>query len=648
VSAKEGDGTLTAEPKGHHYDATSIQILEGLDAVRKRPAMYIGDIGTRGLHHLVYEVVDNSVDEALAGFCDSITVTIRTDNSIEVQDNGRGIPVDIHAKMKRPALEVVMTTLHAGGKFDNDSYKVSGGLHGVGVSVVNALSEWCEVEVLKDGKLYTQRYERGKPTANMETRPAEKGRKGSGTTTRFLPDATVFTEVDYHYDTLSTRMRELAFLNSGLTIKLVDDRSGKSHEYSYKGGIVEFVKYLNQAKEVLHSKPVFFSRERDKVTVEVAFQYNDSYAESVYSFVNNINTIEGGTHLIGFRSALTSTLSNYSDKEGMSAKAKISPSGEDVREGLSAVVSIKMPDPQFEGQTKTKLGNSEIKGLVQSIVGEGLREYFEENPTVARKIVDKMLQAARAREAARKARELARRKSILDGGSLPGKLADCAWDDPKDCEIYIVEGDSAGGTAKQGRDRRFQAILPIRGKILNVEKARINRILENEEIRNMITALGAGVEAELDLSKLRYHKVIVMTDADIDGAHIRTLLLTFIYRKLQPLVEAGHVYIAQPPLFMVKAGKEEAYCYNEKERDEAIARLGRKNIQVQRYKGLGEMNPDQLWRTTMNPETRTLLRVTSEDAVEADRMFTILMGEQVEPRRQFIEENALTVKNLDI
>ena len=648
MSAKEGDGTLTAEPKGHHYDATSIQILEGLDAVRKRPAMYIGDIGTRGLHHLVYEVVDNSVDEALAGFCDSITVTIRTDNSIEVQDNGRGIPVDIHAKMKRPALEVVMTTLHAGGKFDNDSYKVSGGLHGVGVSVVNALSEWCEVEVLKDGKLYTQRYERGKPTANMETRPAEKGRKGSGTTTRFLPDATVFTEVDYHYDTLSTRMRELAFLNSGLTIKLVDDRSGKSHEYSYKGGIVEFVKYLNQAKEVLHSKPVFFSRERDKVTVEVAFQYNDSYAESVYSFVNNINTIEGGTHLIGFRSALTSTLSNYSDKEGMSAKAKISPSGEDVREGLSAVVSIKMPDPQFEGQTKTKLGNSEIKGLVQSIVGEGLREYFEENPTVARKIVDKMLQAARAREAARKARELARRKSILDGGSLPGKLADCAWDDPKDCEIYIVEGDSAGGTAKQGRDRRFQAILPIRGKILNVEKARINRILENEEIRNMITALGAGVEAELDLSKLRYHKVIVMTDADIDGAHIRTLLLTFIYRKLQPLVEAGHVYIAQPPLFMVKAGKEEAYCYNEKERDEAIARLGRKNIQVQRYKGLGEMNPDQLWRTTMNPETRTLLRVTSEDAVEADRMFTILMGEQVEPRRQFIEENALTVKNLDI
>jgi DNA gyrase subunit B len=648
VSGKEGDATLTAEPKGHHYDATSIQVLEGLDAVRKRPAMYIGDIGTRGLHHLVYEVVDNSVDEALAGFCDEIAVTICKDGSIQVIDNGRGIPVDLHAKTNRPALEVVMTTLHAGGKFDSDSYKVSGGLHGVGVSVVNALSEWCVVEVLKDGKLHTQRYERGKPSGPMETRPAEKGRKGSGTTVRFKPDVTVFEDIEYHYDTLATRMRELAFLNSGLTIRLLDEASGKSHDYSYKGGIIEFVKYLNQNKDVLHSKPVFFSRERERVSVEVAFQYNDSYAESVYSFVNNINTIEGGTHLIGFRSALTRTLTNYADKEGLAAKAKIQLTGEDVREGLTAVVSVKMPDPQFEGQTKTKLGNSEIKGMVESIVGEGLREFFEENPPVARKIVDKMLAAARAREAARKARDLARRKGILDGASLPGKLADCAWDDPKDCELYIVEGDSAGGTAKQGRDRRFQAILPIRGKILNVEKARINRILENEEIRNMITALGAGVEAELDLSKLRYHKIIVMTDADIDGAHIRTLLLTFIYRKLQPLVEAGHVYIAQPPLFMVKAGKEEVYCYNDKERDEAIARLGRKNIQVQRYKGLGEMNPDQLWRTTMNPETRTLLRVTSEDAVEADRMFTILMGEQVEPRRQFIEENALSVKNLDI
>ena len=648
MSAKEGDATLAAEPKGHHYDATSIQVLEGLDAVRKRPAMYIGDIGTRGLHHLVYEVVDNSVDEALAGYCTEISVTICQDGSIQVTDNGRGIPVDLHAKTNRPALEVVMTTLHAGGKFDSDTYKVSGGLHGVGVSVVNALSEWCEVEVLKEGTIYTQRYERGKPTGPMTSHPADKSRKGSGTMTHFKPDPTVFEDIEYHYDTLATRTRELAFLNSGLTIKLLDERSGKSHEYSYKGGIVEFVKYLNQNKEVLHSKPVFFARERDRVTVEVALQYNDSYAESVYSFVNNINTIEGGTHLIGFRSALTSTLTNYADKEGMAAKAKIQLTGEDVREGLCAVVSIKMPDPQFEGQTKTKLGNSEIKGMVQSIVGEGLREFFEENPPVARKIVDKMLAAARAREAARKARDLARRKSILDGGSLPGKLADFAWDDPKDCELYIVEGDSAGGTAKQGRDRRFQAILPIRGKILNVEKARINRILENEEIRNIITALGAGVEAELDLTKLRYHRIIVMTDADVDGSHIRTLLLTFIYRKLQPLVDAGHVYIAQPPLFMVKAGKEEVYCFNDRERDEAIARLGKKNIQVQRYKGLGEMNPDQLWRTTMNPETRTLLRVTSEDAVEADRMFTILMGEQVEPRRQFIEENALSVKNLDI
>jgi len=650
VSLKEGEATLTVEPKGqgHHYDATSIQVLEGLDAVRKRPAMYIGDVGTRGLHHLVYEVVDNSVDEALAGFCTEINVTVRPDNSIEVSDNGRGIPVDMHAKMKKPALEVVMTTLHAGGKFDSKTYKVSGGLHGVGVSVVNALADWCEVEVLKDGVVYEQRYERGKPTGPMTSHPAEKGKKGSGTVTRFHPDPTVFDEVDFHYDTLATRMRELAFLNSGLTIRLKDDRTGKSHEYSYKGGILEFVKYLNQAKDVLHSKPVYLTRERDHITVEAALQYNDSYQEAVFSFVNNINTIEGGTHLIGFRSALTRTLSNYADKEGMTAKQKIQVSGEDVREGLTAIVSVKMPDPQFEGQTKTKLGNSEVKGLVESIVGEGLREYFEENPAVARKIVDKMLAAARAREAARKARELARRKSILDGGSMPGKLADCAWDDPKDCEIYIVEGDSAGGTAKQGRDRRFQAILPIRGKILNVEKARINKILENEEIRNMITALGAGVDAELDLTKLRYHRVIIMTDADVDGAHIRTLLLTFVYRKLQPLVEAGHVYIAQPPLFMVKSGKEEVYCYNDKERDEAIARLGRKNLMVQRYKGLGEMNPEQLWRTTMNPETRTLLKVSMEDTVEADRIFTILMGEQVEPRRQFIEENALSVRNLDI
>jgi DNA gyrase subunit B len=641
---------LTAEPKGHHYDATSIQVLEGLEAVRKRPAMYIGDISVRGLHHLVYEVVDNSVDEALAGFCTEISVTLETDGTCTVRDNGRGIPVDMHATMKKPALEVVMTTLHAGGKFDDKTYKVSGGLHGVGVSVVNALSEWCEVEVLKDGKLYGQRYEYGKPTGAMKTAAATgaAAKKGSGTTTRFLPDAKIFSDITFHWDTLAGRLRELAFLNSGLAIRLTDARTGKSTEYLYKGGIIEFVKYLNQNKEVLHGKPVFFARERDSIQAEIALQYNDSYAESVHSFVNNINTIEGGTHLIGFRSALTRTLTNYAEREGFASKAKVSVSGEDVREGLTAVISVKMQNPQFEGQTKTKLGNSEVKGVVESIVGEGLREFFEENPPVARKIVEKMLAAARAREAARKARELARRKSILDGGALPGKLADCAFDDPGLCELYIVEGDSAGGSAKQGRDRRFQAILPIRGKILNVEKARLDKILANEEIRSMITALGAGVKEEFDITKLRYHKIILMADADVDGSHIRTLLLTFLYRELKPLVEGGYVYIAQPPLFLVKAGKEEIYCYDEKERDEAIARVGRKNIMVQRYKGLGEMNPDQLWKTTMNPETRTLLRVTNEDVVEADRIFTILMGEQVEPRRQFIEENALTVRNLDI
>jgi len=639
---------LTAEPKGHHYDATSIQVLEGLEAVRKRPAMYIGDVGTRGLHHLVYEVVDNSVDEALAGFCTEISVTAETDGSITVVDDGRGIPVDMHATEKKPALEVVMTTLHAGGKFDSKTYKVSGGLHGVGVSVVNALSQWCEVEVLKDGTLYMQRYEAGKPTGPMKSRPADKDRKGTGTTTRFMPDAGIFEETTFHYETLSGRLRELAFLNSGLTIHLADARTGKTHTFLYKGGIIEFVKYLNQNKEVLHSKPVVFARERDNVSVEVALQYNDTYTESMHSYVNNINTVEGGTHLIGFRSALTRTLTNYAAKEGLAQRAKVEVSGDDVREGLVAVVSVKMQDPQFEGQTKTKLGNSEVKGLVESIVGEGLREFFDETPSVARKIVEKMLAAARAREAARKARELARRKTILDGGSLPGKLADCAWDDPGQCELYIVEGDSAGGTAKQGRDRRFQAILPIRGKILNVEKARIDKILANEEVRSIFTALGTGVEADFDITKLRYHKLILMTDADVDGSHIRTLLLTLLFRKLQPLVDAGHIYIAQPPLFLVKAGKEEIYCYNDKEREEAIARLGKKNVQVQRYKGLGEMNPDQLWRTTMDPERRTLLKVTNEDAVAADGIFTILMGEVVEPRRKFIEENALAVKNLDV
>jgi DNA gyrase subunit B len=648
VSAKEGDGILATEPKGHHYDATSITVLEGLEAVRKRPAMYIGDVGVRGLHHLIWEVVDNAVDEALAGHCDDIAVSLLPDGSVSVKDNGRGIPVDIHAATGKPALEVVMTTLHAGGKFDNSSYKVSGGLHGVGVSCVNALAETCAVEVLREGKLYTQEYERGVPTGPMKTRPADKKALGSGTVVRFKPDSQIFETTEWHWDTIASRLRELAFLNSGLTIHLKDERSGKTADYFAKGGITEFVKYLNTNKETLHAKPVVFSRERDNVVVEVALQYNDTYAETLLSFVNNINTIEGGTHVGGFRSALTRTLVNYANREGHTKKLSADIGGEDVREGLVAVISIRMQNPQFEGQTKTKLGNSEIKGAVETVVGEGLREYFEENPSVARKIVEKMIAAARAREAARKARDLARRKTILDGGSLPGKLADCAWDNPEECELYIVEGDSAGGSAKQGRDRRFQAILPIRGKILNVEKARIDKILANEEIRSIITALGAGVKEEFDITKLRYHRLILMADADVDGAHIRTLLLTFLFREFRPLVEAGHIYIAQPPLFLVKSGKDEIYCFDDKEREEAIARIGKKNVLVQRYKGLGEMNPDQLWRTTMNPETRTLVRVTMEDAVEADRIFTILMGEQVEPRRQFIEENALAVKNLDI
>jgi DNA gyrase subunit B len=642
------EGTLTAEAKGHHYDATSIQVLEGLEAVRKRPAMYIGDTSVRGLHHLVWEVVDNSVDEALAGYCTEISVTIETDGSVTVRDDGRGIPTDLHATTKKPALEVVMTTLHAGGKFDSNSYKVSGGLHGVGVSVVNALSEWCAVEVLREGKIFQQEYRHGIPTGAMKTKPADKKSGESGTIVRFKPDAGIFEDTAFHWDTIAARLRELAFLNSGLSILLNDARTGKSTEYLYKGGIVEFVRYLNQNKETLHTKPVFFSRERDNVSVEVAFQYNDGYTETLLSFVNNINTIEGGTHVVGFRSALTRTLVNYANREGFTKSLKADIGGEDVREGLVAVISIKMQNPQFEGQTKTKLGNNEIKSAVEGVVGEGLREFFDENPSVARKIIEKMVAAARAREAARKARDLARRKTILDGGALPGKLADCAWDNPEECELYIVEGDSAGGSAKQGRDRKFQAILPIRGKILNVEKARLDKILANEEIRSIITALGAGVKDEFDISKLRYHRIILMADADVDGAHIRTLLLTFLYRELRQLVDAGHVYIAQPPLFMVKSGKEEIYCFNEKERDEAITRVGRKNVMVQRYKGLGEMNPDQLWRTTMDPETRTLLKVTSEDAVEADRIFTILMGEQVEPRRQFIEENALSVRNLDI
>ncbi len=630
---------------GHHYDASNIQVLKGLEGVRKRPAMYIGSTGARGLHHCVYEVVDNSIDEALAGYCDAVSVEIHKDGTVSVQDNGRGIPVDLHAVEKKPAVEVVMTTLHSGGKFDRESYKVSGGLHGVGVSVVNALSEFLEVEVSVNGAVYHQRYERGLTKTPLK----EIGKtKKTGTKVTFKPDSQIFEDLDFSFDTLSQRLRELAFLNKGITIDITDERTGKRHDFQYKGGIVQFVKHLNDNKEPLHPKPVYFTRVKDGVEVEFALQYNDSYVETVFSYVNNINTIEGGTHLVGFRSALTRTLVNYAEKEGYLKNIKAAVTGDDVREGLTAVLSVKHPDPQFEGQTKTKLGNSEVKGLVESVVGEGLREFFEENPPVARKITDKIVSAARAREAARKARDLARRKSVLDGGGLPGKLADCSSDVPEQCELYIVEGDSAGGSAKQGRDRRFQAILPIKGKIINVEKARLDKILGNEEIRTIITALGTGIDAEFDLGKLRYHKIILMSDADVDGAHIRTLLLTFLFRRLTGLVDAGHVYIAQPPLFLVRKGKEEIYCFNELERDAASERLGKKNVDIQRYKGLGEMNPDQLWKTTMDPETRTLLKVNMDDVVEADQMFTVLMGEQVEPRRAFIEKHALSVRNLDI
>jgi len=632
--------------KEHSYDAKKIQVLKGLDGVRKRPSMYIGSTGAPGLHHLVYEVVDNSIDEVLAGYCTAISVIVKKDNSITVVDNGRGIPVDLHQAQKLPAVEVVMTTLHSGGKFDAESYKVSGGLHGVGVSVVNALSEWLEVKVARDGKIYHQRYERGKTASKLK----EAGKsKTNGTTVTFKPDKQIFESIEFSFDMLSQRLRELAFLNKGVKIDLNDERTGKSHVFKYDGGIVSFVKFLNENKNVLHPKPVYFCKTRDEVEVEIALQYNDSYLENIFTYVNNINTVEGGTHLIGFKAALTRTINNYLQKEGVAKNTDLSLSGEDVREGLTAVLSVKLRDPQFEGQTKGKLGNSEVKGVVESIVGDGLTEVFEENPSVAKRIIEKCVAAARAREAARKARELARRKSVLDSGSLPGKLADCSATDPSICELYLVEGDSAGGSAKQGRDRRFQAILPLKGKILNVEKARLDKILSNEEIRTVITALGTGIgEEEFNADKTRYHKIVIMTDADVDGAHIRTLLLTFFYRYMSGLITKGYVYIAQPPLYRIKKGKQEFYAYDDKERDSILNKIGRKGMALQRYKGLGEMNPEQLWLTTMNPESRMFLKVTLEDAVEADRIFTILMSDAVEPRRKFIEENALLVKNLDV
>ena len=638
--------TESAAAAGHHYDATTIQVLKGLEAVRRRPAMYIGDVSSRGLHHLVYEVVDNSIDEAMVGFCDEIKVALNNDGSVTVQDNGRGIPVDMHPTQKKPAVEVVMTTLHAGGKFDHRSYKVSGGLHGVGVSVVNALSEWCEVEILRDDTIYFQRYEFGNAVTPLKKKG--KGTK-SGTKTTFYPDKEIFEKIIFSYDTLISRLRELAFLNRGLKIVLTDKREGeeKTETFRYKGGPSDFIKYLNENKNALHAKPIYFHKEREGTEVELAIQYTDAYAENIFSYVNNINTIEGGSHLVGFKSALTRTINNYASKNKLFKNGDSLLMGEDVREGLTAILSIRVPDPQFEGQTKTKLGNSETKGIVESIVGDMLGSYMEENPPVARKIVEKCIAAARSREAARRARDLVRRKSALDSGALPGKLADCSLRDPELCEIFIVEGPSAGGSAKQGRDRKYQAILPLKGKILNVEKARLDKALSNEEIRTMILALGAGTGDDFDTTNSRYGKIIIMTDADIDGSHIRTLLLTFFYRYMKPLVEAGMVYIAKPPLFRVKKGKQEIYAYDEEERDRITERLGKQGVQIQRYKGLGEMNPDQLWKTTMNPETRSLKKVDLENAAEADRIFSTLMGDLVEPRRKFIEEHA-KYANLDV
>ena len=627
------------------YKAKDIQVLKGLEAVRKRPAMYIGDVGKRGLHHLINEVVDNSIDEAMAGFCGKISVTIHKDNSMTVLDDGRGIPVDIHPEMKKPALEVVMTVLHAGGKFDKNSYKVSGGLHGVGVSVVNALSEWCEVDVFRDEKVYSQRYLYGIPEAKLAVTGTTKK---SGTKTTFLPDSTIFTVAEFDYEIVSQRLMELAFLNKNLQIELHDEQTGESDSYHSKKGIVQFVKYLDENKTALHPT-ISLSGEREFTEVEIALQYNDSYHENILSYVNNISTIEGGFHVSGFKTALTRALNNYATKNNLLKNEKITLSGEDVREGLTSVISLKVPEPQFEGQTKTKLGNSEIKGIVESLMGEKLSEFLEENPSVARKIIEKSLTAARAREAARKARELTRRKSALDGSGLPGKLADCSYTDPAECELYIVEGDSAGGSAKQGRDRRYQAILPLRGKILNVEKARLDKILANEEIRTIITAFGTGIGSdEFDISKIRYHKIIIMTDADVDGSHIRTLLLTFFYRHMTDLINMGYIYIAQPPLYQLKKGKELLYAFDESERESIMKRMGGNGVSTQRYKGLGEMNPEQLWKTTMDPETRTILKVTLDDAAETEHLFTTLMGDKVEPRREFIKKNAKYVRNLDV
>nr|WP_035663283.1 DNA topoisomerase (ATP-hydrolyzing) subunit B [Halalkalibacter akibai] len=630
------------------YDESQIQVLEGLEAVRKRPGMYIGSTSARGLHHLVWEIVDNSIDEAMAGHCDTIKVMIEEDNSITVEDNGRGIPVGIHEKMGRPAVEVIMTVLHAGGKFGGGGYKVSGGLHGVGASVVNALSTILEVKVHREGQIHYQKYERGVPAADLEVVGETEKR---GTVIHFKPDPEIFQETTvYDFDTLASRLRELAFLNKGLTIMIEDKRpEGKEKTYHYEGGIASFVEHLNRSREVLHEEPIHIESEKEGLTVEVAVQYNDSYTSNIYSFANNINTHEGGTHESGFKTGLTRVINDYARKNGLFKDSDPNLTGDDVREGLTAIISVKIPDPQFEGQTKTKLGNSEARTITDSLFSEAFSRFLSEHPPVARKIVDKGLMASRAREAAKKARELTRRKSALEVSSLPGKLADCSSKDASISEIYIVEGDSAGGSAKQGRDRHFQAILPLRGKIINVEKARLDKILANNEIRAMITAFGTGIGDDFDIEKARYHKIIIMTDADVDGAHIRTLILTFFYRYMRPLIEHGYVYIAQPPLYKISQGRDVSYVYSDKELEEALKDIPNKDkLGIQRYKGLGEMNPTQLWETTMDPEHRTVLQVTLEDAIKADEIFEILMGDRVEPRRDFIQENAQYVQNLDI
>jgi DNA gyrase subunit B len=626
------------------YDAEKIQVLEGLEAVRKRPSMYIGSTDFHGLHHLVYEVVDNSIDEAMAGVCTSITVIMNDDGSVTVEDDGRGIPIGMHKKYKQDALELVLTKLHSGGKFDKKTYKVSGGLHGVGLSVVNALSEWLEVRVKRQEKVHFQRYERGIPVAPIKV---EGAAQGTGTIIRFKPDVQIFEDTTFNYETLSGRMREVAFLNKGLKVSISESKTNQSNTYKFDGGIVEYVQFINRSKTVLHEKPIYVFIERDGLSVEIGMQYTDSYAENIHTFANNINTTEGGTHLVGFRAALTRTINDYAKKYGFLKGNGDSLSGEDVREGLTAILSVKLPEPQFEGQTKTKLGNSDVRGIVESAVGEKLFEYLDENPKVAQACIGKAILASQAREAARKARELTRRKGLLDVGNLPGKLADCTEKDPARCELFLVEGDSAGGSAKQARDRSFQAILPLRGKILNVEKARLDKMLKNNEIRTIITALGTGIETEFDISKARYHRVCIMTDGDVDGAHIRTLLLTFFFRYMKPMIEHGYVYIAQPPLYRVKKGKMEKYVYSDRELSDVVRDTG-EGVDIQRYKGLGEMNPDQLRVTTMDPKSRIMKHVMIEDAVEADELFTILMGDAVEPRRMFIHDHAKEVEFLDV